>query len=262
MRFKPFAFVLCLGAGFAAAALSVPHGDHRSASGESADETTGSIRASEAPKPLPKGGGYYRVGEPYVVAGRTYVPREQPDYRAQGIASWYGDYFHGRLTANGERYNMHAISAAHPTLPLPSYVRVTNLDNNLSLVVRVNDRGPFHDGRIIDMSVRAAKLLGFYERGLARVRVEYLGPARLEGSDDTRLAATLRREPRPLTARSRHVRESVSHLAPVVAGQRTESPQHLEVIALFEVRPDHSADSVDRTPSPASSDIFPPIIFD
>jgi rare lipoprotein A len=87
---------------------------------------------------------------------------------------------------------MHGISAAHPTLPLPSYVRVTNLENRRSLVVRVNDRGPFHQGRLIDLSVRAAKLLGFYDKGVARVRVEYLGRASLSGSDDTKLAGTLR----------------------------------------------------------------------
>jgi rare lipoprotein A len=143
-------------------------------------------------QPVPKGGGKYRVGEPYVINGQVYVPREVSAYSAEGHASWYGHDFHGRLTANGEIYNMHGISAAHPTLPLPSYVRVTNLENRRSLVVRVNDRGPFHQGRLIDLSVRAAKLLGFYDKGVARVRVEYLGRASLSGSDDTKLAGTLR----------------------------------------------------------------------
>ncbi len=142
-------------------------------------------------QPVPKGGGKYRVGDPYVVGGQTYVPREVSAYRAEGHASWYGHDFHGRLTANGEVYNMHGISAAHPTLPLPSYVRVTNLENRRSLVVRVNDRCPFHQGRVIDLSARAAKLLGFYDKGLARVRVEYLGRASLSGSDDTKLAGSL-----------------------------------------------------------------------
>lgn len=145
-------------------------------------------------EPVPKGGGRYRVGDPYVINGRTYVPREVDDYRAEGQASWYGLDFHGRLTANGEVYDMHGISAAHPTLPLPSYVRVTNLENRRSLVVRVNDRGPFHPGRVIDLSVRAAKLLGFYDKGVARVRVEYIGQASLSGSDDSKLAASLRTE--------------------------------------------------------------------
>jgi len=147
---------------------------------------------AEPGKPIPKGGGTYRVGDPYSIGGRTYVPQEDPNYRAVGTASWYGADFHGRLTANGEIYDMQSISAAHPTLPLPSYARVTNLENNRSLIVRVNDRGPFHEGRVIDLSVRAAKLLGFYDKGLARVRVEYVGPASLAGSDDRKLATTLR----------------------------------------------------------------------
>lgn len=151
-----------------------------------------SERLVEDGKPIPKGGGSYRVGRPYVIAGRTYVPEENENYRGEGIASWYGDDFHGRLTANGEIYDMNSISAAHPTLPLPSYVRVTNLANKRSLIVRVNDRGPFADNRIIDLSVKVAQLLGFHERGLAKVRVEYVGRAPLKGSDDRQLIATLR----------------------------------------------------------------------
>ncbi|MGN6462151.1 MAG: septal ring lytic transglycosylase RlpA family protein, partial [Pseudolabrys sp.] len=110
---------------------------------------------------VPKGGGSYRVGKPYTVAGRVYVPEENPRYKAEGIASWYGDDFHGRRTANGEIFDMTSISAAHPTLPIPSYVRVTNLRNHRSLIVRVNDRGPYAHDRIIDLSTRAAKLLEF-----------------------------------------------------------------------------------------------------
>lgn len=143
-------------------------------------------------QPVPKGGGTYRVGDPYMVGGKTYVPREDTRYRAEGQASWYGSDFHGRRTANGEVFDMYSISAAHPTLPLPSYVRITNLENHRSIVVRVNDRGPYHDNRVIDVSVRAAKLLGFYDKGVARVRVEYVGKASLNGSDDTKLAETLR----------------------------------------------------------------------
>jgi rare lipoprotein A len=127
-----------------------------------------------------------------MVAGRMYVPEENRSYRGEGLASWYGDEFHGRLTANGEVFDMHSISAAHPTLPMPSYVRVTNLGNRKSLIVRVNDRGPYHRNREIDVSVGAAQLLGFHNHGVARVRVEYVGPAPLEGSDDRRLMATLR----------------------------------------------------------------------
>src|SRR5262245_8675221 len=129
-----------------------------------------SPRVVEEGEPVPKGGGIYRVGKPYSFNGRTYVPAENPSYRIEGVASWYGRDFHGRLTANGEIYDMHSISAAHTTLPLPCYVRVTNLDNSRSIVVRVNDRGPYHRNRVIDLSIGTAKALDFYSRGLARVR--------------------------------------------------------------------------------------------
>jgi len=151
-----------------------------------------SPRVVEFGQPVPKGGGTYRVGKPYMVAGRMYVPEEDLAYRNEGVASWYGSDFHGRLTANGEVYDMNGISAAHPTLPMPSYVRVTNLANQRSLIVRVNDRGPYHGDRVIDLSTAAAHLLGFHGNGLARVRVEYVGRAPLEGSDDRMLTATLR----------------------------------------------------------------------
>jgi rare lipoprotein A len=143
-------------------------------------------------EPVPKGGGRYQVGAPYQVGGRTYVPQEDPHYSAEGLASWYGQDFHGRLTANGEVYDMQGISAAHPTLPLPCYARVTNLKNGRSIVVRVNDRGPYHSNRLIDLSTKTAHLLDFYGDGLAQVRVEYVGPAPLQGSDDSVLLATLR----------------------------------------------------------------------
>lgn len=151
-----------------------------------------SPKVIEDGEPVPKGGGAYRVGRPYNINGRTYVPAENPTYRADGTASWYGPDFHGRLTANGEVYDMHGISAAHPTLPMPSYARVTNLENGRSIVVRINDRGPYARNRVIDLSIGTAKALKFYDRGLATVRVEYLGRAPLEGSDDRMLMATLR----------------------------------------------------------------------
>jgi rare lipoprotein A len=143
-------------------------------------------------EPVPKGGGSYHVGAPYVVAGKTYVPEDNPHYRAEGVASWYGSDFHGRLTANGEIFDRASMSAAHATLPIPSYVRVTNISNHKSVIVRVNDRGPYAGNRLIDVSERAASLLGFYGSGLAPVRVEYVGRAPLEGSDDVMLMATLR----------------------------------------------------------------------
>jgi rare lipoprotein A len=141
---------------------------------------------------VPKGGGTYRVGKPYTVAGRIYVPEEDVNYREEGLASWYGDDFHGRLTANGEVFDMASLTAAHPTLPMPCYARVTNISNGKSLIVRVNDRGPYHGNRLIDVSNKAAELLEFKGNGVARVRVEYVGRAPLEGSDDRQLIATLR----------------------------------------------------------------------
>lgn len=119
----------------------------------------------------------YRVGQPYEENGRWYYPHPQPDYDEVGVASWYGPGFDGRLTADGEVYDANGLTAAHPTLPMPVNVRVTDLDNGRSLVLRVNDRGPFARGRIIDVSARAAQLLGFYEKGTAHVRVTYVDRA-------------------------------------------------------------------------------------
>jgi rare lipoprotein A len=120
-------------------------------------------------EPVPKGGGTYRIGKPYTVAGRVYVPEEDTGYREEGLASWYGNDFHGRLTANGEVFDMASLTAAHPTLPMPCYARV-----------------------LIDVSNKAAELLEFKGNGVARVRVEYVARAPLEGSDDRQLVATLR----------------------------------------------------------------------
>ena len=125
----------------------------------------------------------YKLGKSYIVAGTRYYPSYDPYYDRTGVASWYGPKFHGRPTANGERFDMNEVSAAHPTLPLPSRARVTNLENGRVLVVRVNDRGPFINGRLIDLSRRAAQLLGFHRKGLTRVRVQYLGLDRLRPED-------------------------------------------------------------------------------
>ncbi len=119
-------------------------------------------------------GGYYKIGNPYQVAGVTYYPKEDYSYREVGVSSWYGADFHNGMTANGEVYDMHSLTAAHRTLPLPSVVRVTNLQNGRSLVLRVNDRGPFVNNRIIDVSMRAAQLLGFKDQGTTQVEVEIL----------------------------------------------------------------------------------------
>ena len=140
--------------------------------------------------PVPRGGGRAVVGKPYKINGRWYKPRHQPNYNKTGIASWYGPNFHGRKTANGEVYDQTALSAAHPTLPLPSYVRVKNISNGRSVIVRVNDRGPFHKTRIIDLSYRTAELLGTRAGGLAKVQVKYIGRARVDGQDEKYLLSS------------------------------------------------------------------------
>ena len=140
---------------------------------------------------VPKGGGGFMVGKPYKIAGKTYVPNEKP-YAVEGTASWYGADFHGRRTANGEIFDRKSISAAHPTMPLPSYARVTNLRNSRSMIVRVNDRGPYHGGRVMDVSQRVAEALDFRSAGTARVKVEWVSRAKIGGDDDAYLLATLR----------------------------------------------------------------------
>ena len=136
---------------------------------------------------LPKRG-VYKIGKPYTVAGKTYVPAEDPDYEETGTASWYGDGFHGGPTANGEVYDMHQLTAAHKTLPMPSYAYVHNPVNGRTIMVRVNNRGPFKGNRIIDLSREAARLLDFKHRGLATVRVTYAGRAPLDGNDSAERA--------------------------------------------------------------------------
>ncbi len=124
-------------------------------------------------------GGIYKVGKPYKIAGEWYYPRENTKYDNIGIASWYGPKFQGRRTANGEIFDMNLLTAAHPTLPMPVMVQVTNLENGRSMKLRVNDRGPFKKNREIDLSRRAAEILGFKDKGTARVRVKYLHRAPL-----------------------------------------------------------------------------------
>ncbi len=141
-------------------------------------------------KKVRKGGGRYQIGKPYKINGKWYYPKDQPGYNKTGMASWYGPNFHGRLTANGEIYDQNSLSAAHPTLPLPSYARVTNLENGSSVIVRINDRGPFSKKRIIDLSARASELLDYQKKGLTKVRVRYLGRARMDGRDNKYLMAS------------------------------------------------------------------------
>ena len=137
------------------------------------------VDVSKIPDAVPRvHNGPYKAN-PYTVLGKTYYPMQSAvNYSAVGTASWYGTKFHGQATANGESYDLYGMTAAHKTLPLPSYVRVTNLDNHQSVILRVNDRGPFYSDRIIDLSFAAAKKLGFAESGTARVKVEGIDPAR------------------------------------------------------------------------------------
>jgi len=181
---------ICLGA---LAGCSSSGGPHRIGLGQ-IDPRYGvrpSPRVIAEGEEVPKGGGAYMVGKPYRIAGRTYYPSEKP-YAAIGTASWYGSDFHGRRTANGEVFDRASISAAHPTMPLPSYARVTNLRNDRSIVVRVNDRGPYHGGRVMDVSQRVAHALDFHGHGTTQVKVEWMGRADLDGDDDQKLLATLR----------------------------------------------------------------------
>ena len=226
----------------------------------------------EMDEPVQKSPGSYRVGRPYFVGGRPYFPSDNPNYRAEGIASWYGPDFHNRRTANGETFDMHGISAAHPTMPLPSYARVSNLANGRSVIVRVNDRGPFKGNRVIDVSGKAAELLGFRQNGLAQVRVEYVARAPLTGSDDRMLMATLRQgEPAPapsqvMVASARpivpEVRSPVQvaevpaqsgSMRPAPAGSRRESSRR-EAVALTAPPRASAGRGATRQPSVAYAD--------
>jgi rare lipoprotein A len=178
-------------------------------------------------EPVPRGGGMYMLGRPYTIAGLTYYPSEK-HYAAIGLASWYGDAFHGRRTANGEVYDRDSISAAHPTLPLPSYARVTNLRNNYSMIVRVNDRGPFAANRIMDVSRKTAEALDFRQRGTTRVKIEYIGAASLAGSNDQKLLATLRSDgPASLGGWAGRDRDTVAGNAPSLVAPAGAEPAAL-----------------------------------
>ncbi|WP_412546035.1 septal ring lytic transglycosylase RlpA family protein [Maricaulis sp. MIT060901] len=143
----------------------------------SAERLARPLSRTETRSLIARSSDHQKVGNPYVVAGERYVPRRDDDYDEIGIGSWYGPTFHGRATANGEVFDQHLMTAAHTTLPIPSIAEVTNLENGRSVIVRINDRGPFVDDRIIDLSRAAAEELDYRSRGLARVRVRYLGPA-------------------------------------------------------------------------------------
>jgi rare lipoprotein A len=180
----------------AACANNVGHSGVKRAAFTSKEFGVGvSPRVTKAKYP-PRGGGRVMPSKPYEVRNVTYQPVAGPGYVERGKASWYGQDFHGRRTANGEIFGAYYMTAASPVLPIPSYARVTNLDNGRSVMVRINDRGPYMSGRIIDMSYQAAEALGYRAKGSANVEVRYVGPAPLNGDDNKMLMASLNRETR------------------------------------------------------------------
>src|SRR5262245_56322439 len=194
---------------------------------EAAYGVKASPRVTNKRSRLPRGGGRDQLGAPYMVAGKWYYPKEDRHYKKIGAASWYGDAFHGRLTANGEIYDMTNLTAAHPTMPLPSYARVTNTVTGSSVIVRVNDRGPYEQGRIIDLSRRAAELLDYMNGGTAKVKVEYIGRAPLEGSDDQYLLASYRpgnRAPDPSVGLPAGVMVAMNGATPSIPVRRPPVP--------------------------------------
>jgi rare lipoprotein A len=159
---------------------------------------TTTARPYSGPPPAGSTKGLRGTEKPYQIKGIWYYPKADPDYDEKGVGSWYGEQFHNRRTANGELFDMDIPSAAHKTLPLPSLVEVTNLDNGKKMVLRVNDRGPFVGDRIIDLSKAAAERLGYGRQGVAQVRVRYIGPApRTAAAAPRRYAAEPPPPPRP-----------------------------------------------------------------
>lgn len=198
--------------------------DKRPRSKEYFAETEYGVKASPRVAFMRRGGGRDQLGKPYQVRGKWYYPKEDKRYRKVGLASWYGDAFHGRLTANGEVYDTAQLTAAHPTMPLPSYARVTNLETGSSVIVRVNDRGPYHEGRIIDVSQRAAQMLDYDKVGTAKVKVEYVGRAPLDGNDDQYLMASYHpgnRRPDPSDGLPTGVMVAMNGPTPVLAAGAT-----------------------------------------
>jgi rare lipoprotein A len=221
-RVGRWAVVLLAGASLAAcASLTTPRYDIRPG---------GHAQGDVAPRPGAKG-----TDQPYQVGGIWYVPHDQPNYDERGIASWYGDAFNMKATADGEIFDMNQLSAAHTTLPLPSMVEVTNLDNGRKLVVRVNDRGPFVGGRIIDLSHAAAQELGYDRAGTAHVRVRYVGPAPLAGpAAGVRYAKASPPAQRPMSTR-RPADEDIfedAALAPAAATPLVRAPEAVSVSTL------------------------------
>ncbi|MDX8496894.1 septal ring lytic transglycosylase RlpA family protein [Mesorhizobium sp. VK4C] len=270
------AFVLCtLSAALLAACTSTPQPkamvDKRLRSKEYFAESEYGVKASPRVNFMRRGGGRDQLGKPYQVRGKWYYPKEDKRYAKVGLASWYGDAFHGRLTANGEVYDTAQLTAAHPTMPLPSYARVTNLETGSSIIVRVNDRGPYHEGRIIDVSERAAQMLDYGKVGTAKVKVEYVGRAPLDGNDDQYLMASYHpgnRRPDPSDGLPTGVMVAMNGPSPSMSdappaavtfpGQLTNSGE------AFAAQPGLSEPSATQAQAPGASDVtlpdFGPIV--
>jgi rare lipoprotein A len=216
--------IVGLAAMASACARQSDHASTRSMSSPRAMSQTWSPRVVQEGQPVPKGGGSYKIGSPYQVQAQWFTPREEPGYDRAGIASWYGADFHGRKTANGEVYDMNAVTAAHPTLPIPSYAYVTNLANGRTLLVRINDRGPYAHNRIIDLSRKSSQLLGFQTQGTTHVRVRYAGPAPLDGND-SRERQHLVRQPWFVNSYAfNRGQETVAYKRPALAGEASLQP--------------------------------------
>lgn len=216
------------------------------------EQISSNPRLVEYGEPVPKGGGIYKVGNPYKISGRTYTPREDPTYNKTGTASWYGLQFHGRRTANGEIYDMDALSAAHPTLPLPSFARVRNLRNGKEVVVRINDRGPYASDRIIDLSSRAADVLDFKRDGTTPVQVTYLGRAPLNGDDGWVTTSRRADEDRRRVAALMAGEGGAATLAPPSHATSTPAPpqQPVQVASAGPLRPGGSTPEHPQAASP------------
>ena len=217
----------------------------------SAKELSGSTGSSSVPKTQ----GLYKIGTPYQIQGTWYYPAENFNYVETGISSWYGPKFHGKRTANGETYDMNALTAAHRTLPLPSVVRVINLKNGRALNLRVNDRGPFARGRIIDVSRRAAQLLGFQRQGTAQVRVEIIA----DESQRIKLAAMNGALPQSEKITGQAVAKQVVSTAPI-SGSTVSARARRDRNTVVSVAPQQSPvveqQAVQTVPTPSDTRLY------
>jgi rare lipoprotein A len=218
------------------------------------------VSSPRGPMVSPSGKPLRGTEKPYQIKGIWYYPHEDPDYDVKGIGSWYGEQFHNRRTANGEIFDMDVPSAAHKTLPLPSLVEVTNLDNGRKMVVRVNDRGPFVGDRVIDLSKAAADQIGYRRQGVARVRVRYIGPAP-KSAFDTRQYVQTPPAPTPKPASSRLAFRDDEPIAwpaepPPVRTQIIPSRPEPKPVAPEPVRPQPTIQRADLEIVPTRSSAF------